>query len=319
MAKYKMILDLDTGIDDALALAYALADQDCDLIGIIGSYGNVLVKQGTQNSLDLLSLLGAGSIPVYEGLSHSSTTSSFAVQPVSARIHGVNGVANLEITHTSTKIASQSGIDFLIDAIHKYKKDLLLVPTGPLTNLAAAIKQDPAITKLIGHVTLMGGALTVPGNVSPVSEANIHQDPEAANEVFQSDIPLTMVGLDVTTRTLLTQHETTIWRNLKTKSGDIYADLVDYYIAAYKETNPHLHGCALHDPLAVAAALEPKLLETVYLNMKVDTQEPYEGRTIGDGTRLNLPATTTQVAVNVDVERFVAKFMERLTSLFEKH
>ncbi|MFT8423899.1 MAG: nucleoside hydrolase [Liquorilactobacillus sp.] len=319
MAKYKMILDLDTGIDDALALAYALADQDCDLIGIIGSYGNVLVKQGTQNSLDLLSLLGAGSIPVYEGLSHSSTTSSFAVQPVSARIHGVNGVANLEITHTSTKVASQSGIDFLIDAIHKYKKDLLLVPTGPLTNLAAAIKQDPAITKLIGHVTLMGGALTVPGNVSPVSEANIHQDPEAANEVFQSDIPLTMVGLDVTTRTLLTQHETTIWRNLKTKSGDIYADLVDYYIAAYKETNPHLHGCALHDPLAVAAALEPKLLETVYLNMKVDTQEPYEGRTIGDETRLNLPATTTQVAVNVDVERFVAKFMERLTSLFEKN
>lgn len=319
MAKYKMILDLDTGIDDALALAYALADQDCDLIGIIGSYGNVLVKQGTQNSLDLLSLLGAGSIPVYEGLSHSSTTSSFAVQPVSARIHGVNGVANLEITHTSTKIASQSGIDFLIDAIHKYKKDLLLVPTGPLTNLAAAIKQDPAITKLIGHVTLMGGALTVPGNVSPVSEANIHQDPEAANEVFQSDIPLTMVGLDVTTRTLLTQHETTIWRNLKTKSGDIYADLVDYYIAAYKETNPHLHGCALHDPLAVAAALEPKLLETVYLNMKVDTQEPYEGRTIGDETRLNLPAATTQVAVNVDVERFVAKFMERLTSLFEKN
>lgn len=314
-----MILDLDTGIDDALALAYALADQDCDLIGIIGSYGNVLVKQGTQNSLDLLSLLGAGSIPVYEGLSHSSTTSSFAVQPVSARIHGVNGVANLEITHTSTKVASQSGIDFLIDAIHKYKKDLLLVPTGPLTNLAAAIKQDPAITKLIGHVTLMGGALTVPGNVSPVSEANIHQDPEAANEVFQSDIPLTMVGLDVTTRTLLTQHETTIWRNLKTKSGDIYADLVDYYIAAYKETNPHLHGCALHDPLAVAAALEPKLLETVYLNMKVDTQEPYEGRTIGDETRLNLPATTTQVAVNVDVERFVAKFMERLTSLFEKN
>ncbi|KRN30420.1 nucleoside hydrolase [Liquorilactobacillus mali] len=319
MAKYKMILDLDTGIDDALALAYALADQDCDLIGIIGSYGNVLIEQGTQNSLDLLSLLGASDVPVYAGLSHSSTTSSFTVQPVSARIHGNNGVANLKIDRASTKVERQSGVDFLIDAVHKYQKDLLLVPTGPLTNLAAAIKKDPTITKLIGHVTLMGGALTVPGNVSPVSEANIHQDPEAANDVFQSDIPLTMVGLDVTTRTLLTNKETAIWRNLKTKSGDVYADLVDYYIDAYKETNPHLNGCALHDPLAVAAALEPKLLETIYLNMKVDTTKPYEGRTIGDETRLNLPATTTQAAVNVDVERFVTKFMERLTTLFEKH
>ncbi|MBZ2404846.1 nucleoside hydrolase [Liquorilactobacillus hordei] len=319
MAKYKMILDLDTGIDDALALAYAIADQDCDLIGIIGSYGNVLIEQGTQNSRDLLSLLGASNVPVYEGLSHSSTTSNFTVQPVSARIHGDNGVANLNITHASTKIEKQSGVDFLIDAAHKYKKNLLLVPTGPLTNLAAAIKKDPAITKLIGHVTLMGGALTVPGNVSPVSEANIHQDPEAANAVFQSDIELTMVGLDVTTRTLLTKQETSIWRNLKTKSGSIYADLVDYYIEAYKETNPHLNGCALHDPLAVAAALEPKLLDTIYLNMKVDTNEPYEGRTIGDETRLNLPAITTQVATNVDVKRFTTKFMERLTTLFQKY
>ncbi|KRL08286.1 nucleoside hydrolase [Liquorilactobacillus hordei] len=319
MAKYKMILDLDTGIDDALALAYAIADQDCDLIGIIGSYGNVLIEQGTQNSRDLLSLLGASNVPVYEGLSHSSTTSNFTVQPVSARIHGDNGVANLNLTHASTKIEKQSGVDFLIDAAHKYKKNLLLVPTGPLTNLAAAIKKDPAITKLIGHVTLMGGALTVPGNVSPVSEANIHQDPEAANAVFQSDIELTMVGLDVTTRTLLTKQETRIWRNLKTKSGSIYADLVDYYIEAYKETNPHLNGCALHDPLAVAAALEPKLLDTIYLNMKVDTNEPYEGRTIGDETRLNLPAITTQVATNVDVKRFTTKFMERLTTLFQKY
>lgn len=319
MAKYKMILDLDTGIDDALALAYALADQDCDLIGIIGSYGNVLVEQGTQNSLDLLALLGASNVPVYEGLSHSSTTSNFAVQPVSARIHGNNGIANLKIKHTPKKIEKQSGVDFLIEAIHKYQKDLLLVPTGPLTNLAAAIKKDPTITKLIGHVTLMGGALTVPGNVSPVSEANIHQDPEAADEVFKSDIPLTMVGLDVTTRTLLTRNETQIWRNLHTKAGEVYADLVDYYIDAYKQTNPHLGGCALHDPLAVAAALEPNLLQTVYLNIKVDTIVPFEGRTIGDEARLNIPATTTQAAINVDVLRFITKFMERLTTLFENH
>ncbi|WP_311407271.1 nucleoside hydrolase [Liquorilactobacillus uvarum] len=319
MSKKKMILDLDTGIDDALALAYALADPDCDLIGIIGSYGNVYVEQGVQNSLNLLTLLGAENVPVYLGAKHSSQTDSFKVLPVSAQIHGDNGVANIQLPKAQRTFEQKSGIDFLIEAAHKYKDQLLFVPTGPLTNLAQAVKKDPEIIDLIGRVTLMGGALTVPGNVSPSAEANIHQDPEAANDVFQTHLPLTMVGLDVTTRTLLTRKETKCWRELNTQAGTVYADLVDYYIEAYKTTNPHLDGCALHDPLAVGVAIDPSLVNKIKLNLKVETKAPFEGRTIGDETRLNDSKVTTDVAVNVDKIRFLDKFMNRLTPLFAAH
>ncbi|WP_057745063.1 nucleoside hydrolase [Liquorilactobacillus capillatus] len=319
MSKKKMILDLDTGVDDALALAYALADPDCDLIGIIGSYGNVYVEQGVQNSLDLLALLGADDVPVYLGAQHALHVDGFKVLPVSAQIHGDNGVANLQLPTAKRGPEKQSGIDFLIEAAHKYKDQLLFVPTGPLTNLAAALKKDPTIADLIGHVTLMGGALTIPGNVSPAAEANIHQDPEAANEVFHTALPLTMVGLDVTTRTLLTKHETACWRALNTKAGTVYADLVNYYIEAYKTTNPHLHGCALHDPLAVGVAIEPALVEKIRLNLKVETTAPFEGRTIGDEARLNETNISTEVAVNVDKKAFLDKFMNRLTPLFAAH
>jgi Inosine-uridine nucleoside N-ribohydrolase len=319
MAKYKMILDLDTGIDDALAIAYALATPETDLIGIIGSYGNVVTSRGVQNSLDLLELLGHPEVPVYMGADHSSTTDHFDVMPVSAQIHGVNGVGEVSLKQADRQVETGSGIDSLISAAHQYQKDLLLVPTGPLTNLAAALDKDPEIENLIGNVTLMGGALTVPGNVTPVTEANINQDPQAADRVFRSSLPLTMVGLDVTTRTLLTTKETQQWRDLGTVAGQKYAEIVDFYIDAYKVTSPHLGGCALHDPLAVAVAVEPDLVSTIYLNMKVDTKAPFAGRTIGDETRINDPATQTQVAVNVDKERFVQEFMTKLTELFKNN
>ncbi|GBG95000.1 inosine-uridine preferring nucleoside hydrolase [Ligilactobacillus salitolerans] len=317
MAKYKMILDLDTGIDDALAIAYALAAPEVDLIGVMGSYGNVLTPVGAQNSLDLLELLGHPEVPVFLGAQHSSTTDHFEVMPVSAQIHGVNGVGEVELEPAQRKTEDQSAVDFLIEAAHKYQHDLLLVPTGPLTNLAAALDQDPEIANLIGHVTLMGGALTVPGNVTPVTEANINQDPVAADKVFRSSLPLTMVGLDVTTRALLTTAETQQWRELGTTAGSKYADIVDYYIDAYNVTSPHLGGCALHDPLAVAVALEPDLVSTIFLNMKVDTQAPFAGRTIGNEAKINDPATHTEVAVNVDQTRFLAEFMDKLTKLFQ--
>ncbi|MBL1056933.1 nucleoside hydrolase [Ligilactobacillus agilis] len=317
MAEYKMILDLDTGIDDALAIAYALATPESDLIGIVSSYGNVLVERACQNSLDLLELLGHPEVPVFKGLSHSSTTDSFSVMPISAQIHGKNGVGEVEVPKAKRQVETQSGVDFFIEAAHKYQDKLIIVPTGPLTNLAAAIQKDPTIIDLIGNVTLMGGALTVPGNVTPVTEANINQDPEAADLVFRSNLNLTMVGLDVTTRTLLTNKETASWRALGTLAGQKYADIVDYYIDAYKVTSPHLGGCALHDPLAVAVAVDPSLVDLLKLNMKVDTKAPFAGRTIGDETRINDPALHTKAAVNVDKERFLDLFMTKLTALFK--
>lgn len=199
-----MILDLDTGIDDAMAIAYAVADPDVDLIGIIGSYGNVYVEDGVQNSLKILELLGVTDVPVYQGLSHSSESDHFDRMPVSAQIHGENGIGEVQLPDPTRKPEKGDAIDFFINAVKQYGKDLILVPTGPLTNLDAAIKKAPEIATQIGNVTIMGGAVTVPGNVTNVAEANIQQDASAANNVFRK-VPLTQVGLDVTLRTLLTK------------------------------------------------------------------------------------------------------------------
>ena len=320
MAKRKMILDLDTGVDDALAIAYALADPEVDLIGIVSSYGNNLLDVCAENSLKLLELLGHTDIPVFKGLPHSCTTDHFDVMQVSKDIHGDNGIGDVELPAPSRALEEQSGVDFYIEAAHKYGKDLIIIPTGPMTNLAAALKKDPEIADLIGNVTFMGGALTVEGNVTPVAEANINQDPKAADEVMKSNLPLTMVGLDVTLRTLLTKNETKQWRELGTASGKAFADITDFYIDAYYNLDIDKCGCALHDPLAVGVSIDPSFVSTISLFMKVVYQEgPYYGRTIGDNAKLNDPNPNVKVAVNVDKERYLKAFMDRLNKLFKEN
>lgn len=320
MAKRKMILDLDTGVDDALAIAYALADPEVDLIGIVSSYGNNLLDVCAENSLKLLELLGHTDIPVFKGLPHSCTTEHFDVMQVSEDIHGDNGIGDVELPAPSRALEEQSGVDFYIEAAHKYGKDLIIIPTGPMTNLAAALKKDPEIADLIGNVTFMGGALTVEGNVTPVAEANINQDPKAADEVMKSNLPLTMVGLDVTLRTLLTKNETKQWRELGTASGKAFADITDFYIDAYYNLDIDKRGCALHDPLAVGVGIDPSFVSTISLFMKVVYQEgPYYGRTIGDNAKLNDPNPNVKVAVNVDKERYLKAFMDHLNKLFKEN
>lgn len=318
MATKKMILDLDTGVDDALALAYAIADPNIDLIGAVASYGNNLLEQTAKNSLQLLELLGQD-VPVFKGLSHSSTTDHFTVMQVSKEIHGNNGIGDISLPEPRHQVQTKDGVDFIIEAAHQYSKDLIVVPTGPLTNLAAALHRDPQISRLIGNVTLMGGALTVEGNVSEVAEANINQDAEAANEVFTSQLPITMVGLDVTLRTLLTKKETQQWRNLGTPAGIAYAELTDFYIDAYYRLGIDKHGCAIHDPLAVGVAIDPSFVTTLALPMKVITSEHNYARTIGDKMRLNEPHPNVKVAINVNQERFVPVFMNHLTNLLANH
>ena len=319
MAKKKMILDLDTGVDDALALAYAVADPEVDLIGIVASYGNNLLDVCAENSLKLLELLGQTDVPVYKGLPHSSTTDSFEVMQVSKDIHGNNGIGDVELPAPKRAVEAESGVDFYIEAAHKYGKDLIIIPTGPMTNLAAALEKDPEIAHLIGNVTFMGGALTVEGNVTDVAEANINQDAKAANTVLQSDLPLTMVGLDVTLRTLLTKKETQQWRDLGTKAGKAYADITDFYIDAYYNLGIDKNGCALHDPLAVGVSIDPTFVQMISLFMKVNYDEHNYGRTIGDNSRLNDPNPNVKVAVNVDKERYLKVFMERLNGILKEH
>ena len=235
--------------------------------------------------------------------------------PVSAFIHGDNGIGDVDIPDSNRSVETESAVDFIIDAVKTYGKDLVYVPTGPMTNIEAALKKAPEIKDEIGRVVLMGGALTVPGNCNACMEANISQDPEAADYLFRSGTPTTMIGLDVTLQTLLTYKETQQWRDLGTKAGKFLADMTDFYIKAYETTSPHLGGCGLHDPLAVGVAVDPTLVTTLDINMKVDVDGPTRGRTIGDETRLNDPVKTMKVAVGVDVPRFLNEFMTRISGL----
>lgn len=151
----KMILDLDTGVDDALAISYALGSPEVELIGITGTYGNVLMEQGVRNALAITELLGHPEVKVYRGLDHSSTTDSFQVLEISSFIHGQNGIGEVVIADSTRDAEDTPAVDFIIDAAKTYGKDLVYVPTGPLTNLDAAIARAPEIVDEIGRVVLM--------------------------------------------------------------------------------------------------------------------------------------------------------------------
>lgn len=317
MSATKMILDVDTGIDDAMAIAYAVADPKIDLIGVIASYGNIEVQEAAQNSLNVLNLLGATDVPVFIGES-DPLDHSYKRIPVNAEIHGKNGIGDVLLDRSHRSVEKQDAVEFIIESAKKYNKDLTIVTTGPLTNVAMAIKKDPNIINMIGNYTEMGGALTVPGNVTPVAEANIDQDPVAANEVFTSPLKINMVGLDVTLRTLLTKKETLQWRQSNTKAGEKMADIVDFYIDVYADMYPELGGCSLHDPLAVGVAVDPSFVKFIDMNLLVTTkQDPYYARTIADKARLNDSDTNIKVAVAVDNEKYLKHFMKDYADLFK--
>lgn len=310
----KTILDLDTGIDDALALAYALGSPELELIGVTGTYGNVLMKDGVANNLALLDLFGRADVPVFHGEPHASAKDGFEVLEISAFIHGANGIGEVDLPASERAVDDRGAVDFLVDSVREHGDVLVIVATGPMTNLAAAIDRDPEFAAN-ARIVIMGGALTVPGNVRPWAEANINQDPEAADKLFRSGADVTMIGLDVTLQTLLTYDETKQWRELGTDAGRVLADMTDYYIKAYDTTAPHLGGCGLHDPLAVGVAVDPSLVTVIEHNMKVDVDGETRGRTIGDEVRLNDPVKNVKVAVGVDVERFLSEFMSRIGSV----
>ncbi|WP_291290099.1 nucleoside hydrolase [Enorma sp.] len=314
----KLILDLDTGIDDTLALLYALASPEAQVIGITGTFGNVTMEQGVANDLALLALFGRPDIPVFAGIDHPSWASSFAVMPESGRFHGRNGTGNVEIpersatTGCSRGVQTRTAVDFIVDSVHADETDeLVIVPTGASTSIAAALAAAPDIADR-ARIVMMGGALTQPGNVTPFAEANIMQDPEASAELFASGTRITMIGLDVTTQVKLTREQAETYRETGTATGAFLSEMLAYYIDVTEEAHPTgVPGCNLHDPLAVAAALDPSLIDTFSCDIMVETEGAGRGRTIGDPARVTCPSGRTQVALAVDAERFVERFMER--------
>ncbi|RKO62355.1 Inosine-uridine nucleoside N-ribohydrolase [Caldibacillus debilis GB1] len=305
----KVIMDVDTGIDDALALVYALRSPELEVLGITTCFGNHTVEQTTKNTLKVLELLNRTDIPVAKG----------AREPVFRRndkgpssFHGSDGLACAPLPEPKAEPADEHAADFIVRMVRTYPHEVTLIPVGPLTNLALAVMKDPSIARLVKNVTLMGGAVFHPGNYTPVAEANIYADPEAAELVFRSGMPVTMVGLDVTMKTLLPRSVLEEWRKIGTPLGRFLTHITEFYMDAYLKFYPSIGGCALHDPLAVGAVIDPSFVKTERLYVQVDTEgEISKGRTVAD-LRPSHPEPNVDVCTEVDAERFLRHFLDRM-------
>src|SRR5207249_2228329 len=196
----KIIFDTDPGSDDALALMLALNSPELDVRAIIVVPGNVTAAMGLENALRMVSLANRCEIPVAAGAQHPL----FQKLITAEFWHGKNGLANIELPPSKCKVDARFGPDLIIELVRGAPHEITLVPVGPLTNIALAIQKDPSIVPLVKEVVLMGGSIKG-GNVNAAAEANIYNDPEAAQIIFQAVWPLTMVGLDVGDKTLLSQ------------------------------------------------------------------------------------------------------------------
>lgn len=392
----RIITSMDTGVDDALALAYLLGSADeCELSGVIASYGNVDANTAYANTCAVLDLFGRADIPVFLGSEHPSWADAFVPDAGCAQFHGKDGLGNTWLagagaladgagvpgddmsgddmsedvpdgvvsvggylagdvhahpalgsyprvgrsrsvdrpqSATSTALVSggtrrcsvdaADGIEYLIEQVREFGRDVTVLSTGPLTDVDAAITRAPDIASKL-RLVMMGGTLTQPGNCwDAVAETNIIQDPEAANRVFHSGADITMVGLDVTHQCLLTRSAADRWRATGTKRGRFLADLADFSIKANLEADTALFsgGMPLHDPLAAAVALDSSLVDCFDLALRAETNtgdfNGVRGRTTGDPVGLvNHSMPHVHVALGVDSGRFLDEFAERMAEV----
>lgn len=305
----KIILDLDTGVDDALAIAHTIGQESVELIGITTIFGNVTVDYATSNSLGILDLLGRSDVPVYEGCSHPWGSHNYVTSDNLKRVHGNNGIGNVDLGENSRSKEETSAIDFIIESANAFGEDLILLTAGPLTNLAEAIKKDEEAVKKIGKIVTMGCALTIPGNVTKFGEANIINDPVAAKYVFESDISMVIVGLDVTLKTMITGNDIKSWLSVGNRASKAMVDLATYYYS--NEYNDEEIGGAMHDPLAVEVAVNPDIVTNMFpINLTVETEGPSRGRTIGNLDQLNSGKKTSQYCLDVNGDLFIEKFIQ---------
>lgn len=273
-------LDCDTGIDDALALAYLLAHPEVNLVGIGTVSGNISAAGGARNTLDLLHLAGQPDIPVAIG-AHDPQAGTF--HGGAPHVHGVNGIGEVELPRSDRQPTEESAAELLVRLARQYPGELRVVAIGPLTNLAEALRLEPKLTELIADLTIMGGAALAPGNITPVAEANIANDPEAAAEVLAADWNVTLVPLDVTmTNVLEESHRQELLASVHAVPQAL-GEMLGYYFGFY--VSQFGRACsAMHDPLAAAIAVGGvQLAVAPIVHVEVDTTHgPGRGQTVCD-------------------------------------
>jgi purine nucleosidase len=329
MAPVPLILDVDTGVDDALALLYAAASSEVDLIGATSVMGNISVEQATANTLAVLDAAGRSDVEVAEGAGRPLGRDHVPF-PV---VHGERGLGRADPPPPPASPSDRSAVDLIAKTARERPGEVLLVATGPLTNVALALREEPGLPQLLGGFALMGGAFARGGNVTPAAEANIWVDPLAAAEVFTAfsgaddeRLPV-CVGLDVTERAVLRRPDLDAVCAPAPDSplGQLIEGATSFYMDFYAAVVGE-DGCRLHDPLAVAIAIDPSLARMETTRVEVETEGRWTmGQTVADLTGIRGspwpvgwdPEANARIALDVEADVFMNRFVERVRSLVE--
>jgi inosine-uridine nucleoside N-ribohydrolase len=306
-----VLVDCDPGLDDALALLLVLGSPELELLGVTAVAGNQTVDKTTANALKVLELAGRADVPVALGADRPLAGELV----LAADAHGDSGLGELDLPTPTAAPVEEAAVDFLADRLHAAATPATVFAIGPLTNIALLLALYPEAANRIDRLVLMGGAICE-GNQTASAEFNIWIDPEAAHRVFGSGLDITMVGLDVTNRAVLTRGDADELRS-SGPVGSAAAGMLDFYLDFYEEAYEH-GGAPIHDALAVAYVLQPEILRTTARRVEIDLTGICRGRTVVDmRRRTRLPEPNTQVAVDVDVAAFRTLLVERLMRLDE--
>ncbi len=313
----KIIFDVDTGVDDALAIAYLMAQKDVEVLGITTGFGNVYARQAYENSVNLLAALGRGDVPVYRGAENHLNGTPYQRQPVNIRIHGQNGIGEAVLPQVKVAEPEIMADDFIIECCEKYGCELTIVAVGAQTNLVHALQKNPAAMAKAGRFVVMGGALTVRGNVNHYAEANFHRDVDATKVFMESGLPITMVGLDVTLRTAIGEKEINSWKTVDNVAAKALYDMSKYYYTNEGDSAKEMYGC-LHDPLAIEVAVNPDII-TQYIDcdLLIEADGPDAGRCVLHPDKLATGGKTTRVCLDVKAREFVDKFTSDIYNLIK--
>jgi purine nucleosidase len=305
-----------------MALMLALNSPELDIRAITVVPGNVTAKQGLENALRMVSLANRCDIPIAAGAQHPL----FQKLITAEFWHGKNGLANIELPASKCRVDTRYGPDVIIEMIHAAPHEITLVPVGPLTNIALAVEKDPSIVPLVKEVIIMGGSITG-GNVNAAAEANIYNDPEAAQIVFQAGWPLTMVGLDVGDKTLLTKKYLTQLGEKHGPISDFIHGVASYLIDLSAKFNSP--GTPMYDPLAIGVAIDSTLVTAPAMHVDVETRGEFtRGETVANrhgfvernvlhGDRYIIEGVdkvepNAKVCTEVEADRFLQLFVSRI-------
>jgi purine nucleosidase len=310
-----MILDVDTGVDDAMAILYALARPGIRLEALTTTFGNTDVDTATQNTLRILELAGRADIPVARGVGRS------LLKPyvkAADHVHGRNGLGEVELPAPRAKATGEHAADLIIRMAKESPGAITLCPVGPITTVAIALAKAPEIAGLLKEIVVMGSTVFHPGIQgipSPMADANFWNDPEAAQIVLRSGARITLVGMDVTMTVLLTKP----MRDAIADGGTVGATMMriaEFYVNSYAAMYPGIAGCGLHDPLAVAIAEDPSLARKHSMAVDIELAGTMtRGQVVADRRRTAVGRENADVCLGVDGERFSARFVEALRSL----